>query len=180
MSVSTQLQQALQTHIDKHQAQFNSNPMAYIDPESQSPAAISGTEQGDQIQWQTYVRDDKATLCDLAKALEVEFPAQLEQLFCSVYSGNLPAQIDGHGVELLLPWNEEDFVRLQQNITGHVLMKRRLKQQDTVFIGLTEQDDLLLTVRLNDGAVCLEYVGKEPHHVLAENISALLDAIEVS
>ena len=179
MSVKAQLQSALQAHIDQHRAQFNTNPMAYIDPESPSPAAIAGSENDEQVQWQIYERSDGATLTDLATALEVTFPAQLDELFCSFYSGNLPAKVDGHDIELLLPWNQDDFVRLQQNITGHVLMKRRLKQQDTVFIGLTDQDDLLLSVRLSDGAVCLEYVGKEAHHVLAPSICALFDILDV-
>ncbi|WP_462157943.1 SecY-interacting protein [Pseudoalteromonas sp. GB56] len=179
MSVKAQLQDALVAYIDQNQAQFGTNPMAYIDPESPSPAAIAGTEIDEQVQWQLYERSDNATLTDLAKALEVNFPEQLQELFCSFYSGNLAANVDGHSIELLLPWNEEDFVRLQQNITGHVLMKRRLKQQDTVFIGLTDQDDLLLSVRLSDGAVCLEYVGKETHHVLAASISELFDILKV-
>ena len=50
-------------------------------------------------------------------------------------------------MELLQAWNEDDFDLLQQNITGHVLMKRKLKQaSQRVFIGLTDQDDLLVTV----------------------------------
>lgn len=177
MSVKAQLQQALQTHINNHIAQYDSHPMAYIDSDSPSPAALAGTEEGEHVQWQVFERDDNADLSALADALEVNFPIALDALFCSFYSGNLPAVIDGHAVELLQPWNEDDFVRLQQNITGHVLMKRRLKQQDTVFIGLTEQDDLLITVRLSDGAVCLEYVGKEVHHELAPSISAFLEAL---
>ncbi|MCG7545168.1 SecY-interacting protein [Pseudoalteromonas sp. MM17-2] len=179
MSVSTELRRCLQAHISNEQQQYGRNPLAFFDPDSPSPAAIAGTEQQQQVQWQIHERSPSADLNELAAALEVPFPQQLSELFGSYYSGNLPASIDGHGVELLLPWNEDDFIRLQQNITGHVLMKRRLKQQDTVFIGLTEQDDLLLSVRLNDGAVCLEYVGKEPHHVLADDISSLLQQLDV-
>ncbi|GMM83186.1 hypothetical protein MTsN2n4_04130 [Pseudoalteromonas sp. MTN2-4] len=87
---------------------------------------------------------------------------------------------------IVIPFREElgpglcdldDFVRLQQNITGHVLMKHKLKHADTVFIGLTEQDDLLITVKLETGKVWLEYVGKRPHHVLADSLEEFLSVV---
>ncbi|MFY8272693.1 SecY-interacting protein [Pseudoalteromonas sp. SSDWG2] len=179
MSVKTQLKEALDTYIDNFKATHGHNPMTYIDPQSPSPAAIVGTEQDELVQWQVFTRPEGDSITDLGNALEVDFPAQLHELFCSFFSGNLIAKVDGHDIELLLPWNDDDFVHLQQNITGHVLMKRRLKQADTVFIGLTDQEDLLLSVRVSDGAVCLEYVGKEPHHVLAQDISEFLGLLMI-
>ena len=119
------------------------------------------------------------SLSDLASALELSFPAGVDEFYGHMYGGSILARIDGHRVELLQAWNKDDFELLQQNITGHVLMKRKLKQPETLFIGLTEQDDLLVTVQVNTGEVCLEYVGKKPHHVLAPNIESFLKALEV-
>lgn len=112
------------------------------------------------IQWQAIVREPAGSLADLANALELEFPDELNQFYGHMFAGSILASVDGHQVELLQAWNEDDFDLLQQNITGHVLMKRKLKQAPSVFIGLTDQDDLLVTVLVETGEVCLEYVGK--------------------
>ena len=58
-------------------------------------------------------------------------------------------------------------------------MKRKLKQAPSVFIGLTDQDDLLVTVLVETGEVCLEYVGKKPHYVLAKNLSEFIASLAV-
>jgi len=55
-------------------------------------------------------------------------------------------------------------------------MKRRLKQPETVFIGLGSEDDgLLVTIDNQSGAVGLEWVGKEQHDVLSDSLAAWLD-----
>jgi SecY interacting protein Syd len=57
---------------------------------------------------------------------------------------------------------------------AHVLMKRRLKQDDTLFFALTDEEDYILSVVLKTGAVMLEKVGKEPHREIAKNISEFI------
>ncbi|KZN49113.1 hypothetical protein N474_24870 [Pseudoalteromonas luteoviolacea CPMOR-2] len=152
-------------------------PLTQHDSDYPSPCEKGQPNTHGQIQWQATPRKPLEDLTDLAKALEVEFPEPLHAYYGAVYGGNILAKFEGHEVELLQVWNEDDFVNLQQNITGHVLMKRRLKQDDTIFIGLTEKEDLLITVKLNTGEVCLEYVGKPPHHVLAANLEVFLEQL---
>ena len=53
-------------------------------------------------------------------------------------------------------------------------MKQKLKQTPTLFFGLTDQEDLNLVVNNDTGEVCLEYVGKGPHEVLAKDLVAFL------
>ena len=61
-----------------------------------------------------------------------------------------------HGLSLLQTQGPEDAERLLQNITGHILMKRKLKQPETVFIGLAhEADDLLVSIDNQSGVVGL-------------------------
>ncbi|WP_442961769.1 SecY-interacting protein [Pseudoalteromonas sp. SMS1] len=154
-------------------------PLIQHDTAYPSPCEKGQPDAHGQIQWQAISRRPRGSLADLAKALEVEFPEPLHAYYGAVFAGNVLATFEGHEVELLQVWNEDDFVNLQQNITGHVLMKRRLKQDDTVFIGLTEKDDLLITVKLSTGEVCLEYVGKPPHHILAANLGAFIEQLSV-
>ncbi|OCQ18434.1 SecY-interacting protein [Pseudoalteromonas luteoviolacea] len=152
-------------------------PLIQHDADYPSPCEIGQPDAQGQIQWQAISRTPTQNLDDLAKALETEFPAALHAFYGVMFGGNILTQFDGNDVELLQVWNDEDFINLQQNITGHVLMKRRLKQDDTVFIGLTEKEDLLITVKLKTGEVCLEYVGKPPHHVLAASLEEFIKSL---
>ncbi len=176
MSVAEQLFDLISAYCQSHQETQGALPQIEHDEAWPSPCEVA-TNDG-LSEWQPVRRASAASLTPLSEALEVAFPDELSDFYGHLYSGNLPASIDGHRIELLQPWNEDDFVRLQQNITGHVLMKRKLKQPETVFIGLTEQDDLLITVSLTDGGVYLEYVGKTPHHQLAPSIGEFLQRIE--
>lgn len=179
MTIVNQLKQLHQNYIEQVQARTNKLPLMEHDPQWPSPCENGAVDEQGFIQYQAVARQPSANLNDLAKALEVEFPDALSQFYGSFFSGPIRGQLDDHHIELLQVWNEADYDQLQQNITGHVLMKRKLKQPETLFIGLTEQDDLLVTVQVNTGEVCLEYVGKKPHHVLAPNIESFLKALEV-
>ena len=82
---------------------------------------------------------------------------------------------DRHGAcELLQVWNEEDFERLQQNLIGHLLMKKRLKQAPTLFFALTDEDDFVLSVLNSTGEVVLEQVGRPPQKVISPSLPAFI------
>lgn len=159
---------------DTYKTKYGTLPCIYYDKAWPSECEVGEPMADGQIQWQAKAMPKESNLYALAAALECQFPESLSALFSEFYGGNIIAKFDNHEIEILQPWNFEDFERLQQNITGHVLMKRKLKQADTVFIGLTEQDDLLITVNLATDEVCLEYVGKEPHYVLAASVEDFL------
>lgn len=173
-SLTTLMETIHQQYAAATEHQYGHRPMIQHDPNYPSRCEIGDADNAGNIQWQAVVRTPQQGLEDLAKALEVTFPPALHAYYGAVYAGNIQAKFDGNDIELLQVWNDDDFVNLQQNITGHVLMKRRLKQDDTVFIGLTDRDDLLISVKLNSGEVCLEYVGKPTHHVLAKDIESFL------
>ena len=179
MSVSTKLDKLHQAFSEKCLERTGKLPVIEHDSAWPSPCEQGEVDEQGLIQWRAVPQQPAGSLEDLAKALELSFPEDLSPLFGHVYAGNLLLSVDDHHIELLQAWNEDDFSRLQQNITGHVLMKRKLKQPETVFIGLTEQDDLLITVLVESGEVCLEYVGKKPHHVLATSIIEFLDKVAV-
>ena len=179
MSVAMQLAQLHQRFSEKTIKNTQKQPLIAHDEQWPSPCEIGTADENGMIQWQAVVREPAGSLINLANALELEFPDELSQFYGHMFAGSILASVDGHQVELLQAWNEDDFDLLQQNITGHVLMKRKLKQAPSVFIGLTDQDDLLVTVLVETGEVCLEYVGKKPHHVLAPNIESFLKALEV-
>ena len=179
MSVAMQLAQLHEKFSEQTITNTQKCPLIVHDEQWPSPCEIGSADEHGMIQWQAIVREPTGSLTDLANALELEFPEALSQFYGHMFAGSVVANIDGHQVELLQAWNEDDFDLLQQNITGHVLMKRKLKQAPSVFIGLTDQDDLLVTVLVETGEVCLEYVGKKPHHVLAKNLSEFIASLTV-
>ncbi|WP_273048278.1 SecY-interacting protein [Pseudoalteromonas sp.] len=179
MSVAMQLAQLHTQFSEKTFKKTSKYPLIAHDEQWPSQCEVGEVDEQGNIQWQGALQQPTGSLNNLASALELEFPKELSILYGHMYGGSISASIDGHKVELLQAWNEEDFNLLQQNITGHVLMKRKLKQPETVFIGLTDQDDLLVSVLIHTGEVCLEHVGKKTHHVLAPNIDAFLKSLEV-
>ena len=84
----------------------------------------------------------------------------------------------GGNLQLLLPWNQDDMVRLQQNLVGHVLMKRRLDQPETLFFAVTDEEDFILSVDNQSGEVVLEQVGLLPQEVLAPDLASFLASLE--
>lgn len=116
-------------------------------------------------------------LNNIESALDITLPPQAHELFCRYFSHDINAQAEQGPLVLLQAWNEQDFDRLQKNIIAHIMMKRRLKQADTVFFALTDKDDLLLSILLETGEVVLEVVGKEPHQIIAANLTEFMASL---
>lgn len=134
------------------------------------------------VKWQPISRqtDPSANLHHLGTALEVKIPEIIEHFYCAYYADHLAVNLDGRVMTLLQVWNEEDFVRLQENIIGHVLMKRRLKQPDTIFIGVTDDDEELISIIPSSGEVVFEYVGRTPHQIVANSLQEFIRYLTVA
>lgn len=164
----------VQSYIDQS-TKDNMGLVTYFDKDWNSPCfQTQGTpdiDNNEELEWHPFLRTDKASLHNLEEALEIKIPADLQVLFCRYYSHDLNAKADYGNLTLLQVWNEDDFDRLQKNLIAHVLMKRRLKQEDTLFFALTDEEDYILSIVLKTGAVMLEKVGKEPHREIAPNLA---------
>jgi SecY interacting protein Syd len=148
------------------------SPCLQIDAHEQANKA-----DGDKLEWRPFLRTDKPSLSNLEEALQITIPQELQQLFCRYYSHDLNAKTDDGALTILQAWNEEDFDRLQKNLIAHVLMKRRLKQDDTLFFALTDEDDFILSILLSNGAVMLEKVGKAPHREIAPSLTMFMKSL---
>lgn len=159
----------------------NQGLLTYYDEEWLSPCLINETSQAndstfvpldnDLVAWRPFSRGLKHDLSNIESALEINIPAELSYLFCGYYSHDFNALAPDGPLTILQAWNEHDFERLQKNLIAHVLMKRRLKQPDTLFFALTDQDDIILSIDVATQAVVVERVGKEAHKKVADNLS---------
>ena len=128
-------------------------------------------DKNGEIVWRPHTRSVPARMDNIADSLESVIPEQLSEYYGGYYSANIAAKTQRGELELLLPWNEEDFERLQKNLIAHILMKRKLRQAETWFFAVTDQDDFNLAVLGNSGEVVLERVGCEPQEVIAQSLS---------
>ena len=59
-------------------------------------------------------------------------------------------------------------------------MKKRLKQELTVFFAVTDEDDLILSFNNQTGEIWVEAIGCEPHKKMANNIDEFLASLTVN
>ena len=134
--------------------------------------------------WQPVLQSDHVAHANrfdnVGVAMELDINEQYAEFFSLYFSEGISAKHEKGELTLLQAWSQDDFERLQQNLIGHLMMKKKLKQQPTLFFAVTDQDDLNIVVNNITGQVCLEYVGKEPHEVLADDLASFLESCQPS
>jgi len=142
------------------------------------PASLSPCQQGDivdnTVQWQPVLQQPAADFTNVEQALELQLHTDIKTFYQLYYGAGLAASHPRGKLALLMVWNSDDVKRLQENIIGHIIMKRRLKQRETVFFATTEDDEILLSVLNSSGEVYLEHVGREVTEKLADNLADFL------
>lgn len=173
MDILSALERFVSEYIQQHQQQ--QLPMVtQFDQEWVSPCSEYEGEQDEWIPWQPVKQDENCQFTDFEKALDIKMNPELAGFFTHYFSNNLDAEAQKGTLQLLLPWNKDDFERLQQNLIAHVLMKRRLGQDDTLFFAVTDEEDFIISVHNPTGNVVLEQVGLEPQETLAENLTEFI------
>lgn len=168
--MSQQLTLAWQNFIDNwfSLAKDNHFPTIEHDPDWPSPCEF---EEGGSLHWQPVKIDEKLSFDNVEHAMELKLNQEFTEFFTLFYSDNLNATHENGPLQFLQAWSKPDFERLQQNLIGHLMMKSKLKQAATLFVAVTDEDDLNIVINNDTGEVCLEYVGKEPHQVIAGSLS---------
>ena len=172
-SIENALEQFLTQFVEQFKEKHNHLPVVEADDKWISPCE-QGKYSNDANYWQP-VKADGLSFNNVEQALELTLHESVKHYFTSYYAESVDADCEEGRLSLLFPWNEDDFARLQENIIGHILMKRKLKQPETVFFAVTDQEDFILSIENETGAVWVEQVGKAPHKKLSDN---LVDFIE--
>lgn len=74
-------------------------------------------------------------------------------------------------------WSEDDFIRLQENLIGHLVTQRRLKLPPTQFIATLESEFDMISVCNLNGEVILETFGTTKRRVLAADTASFLSQL---
>lgn len=142
-----------------------------------SPCTKQDCKDGDTITWRPVKQEGENSFTAMEAALELKMDEQLKTFYCRYYADHFEAVAAQGSLSLLQVWNKDDFERLQQNLIGHVLMKRKLRQAETLFFALTDEEDFIISVLNSTGEVVLEQVGKEPKEVLASDLTSFIQSL---
>lgn len=133
-------------------------------------AELSGAlAEGDAVAWQLAEREVSDKFSHVEEAMAIELPQSAKVYWNSFFSANVTIDSEFGIIELLQPWNEEDYLRFQQNLVGHLLTQQRFKLPPTVFIGVIYDGEQVVGVD-QQGQVWLEVPGRKKRQLLAESL----------
>lgn len=168
---------------------------AYIDKLGESPRYYPRGENSDCIEgdmaeelewskhdeflvfWKPVKRQDVGSFGNVESALELALHSDIHRFYGDHFSAPLLFDSKWGQGELLQAWNLTDFGYLQQNIIGHLMMKKKLKQEPTWFVGVLEDGDKMLTVDNSDGSVWIEIPGEKPSERLSDNLNSFIEQL---
>ncbi|WP_114324695.1 SecY-interacting protein [Candidatus Colwellia aromaticivorans] len=177
------LHQFSEQYITDYQQTHACLPTVEQDEEWPSPCEQGATEKNPspegEVYWQPMAieKSEELSFENVESALDLTLHNDIKTYFTLFYSESLDARCDEGELSLLFAWNKKDFERLQENLIGHILMKRRLKQKETIFFAVTDEEDMIISVDNASGAVWVERVGCKPHKQLSDSLTQFISQL---
>ena len=141
-----------------------------------SPCVVEN--RGECVLWQPQPFSAERHLAAVERALELELQPAVVKYYTTQYAGDMQAIFEQQAITLLQVWSEADFVRIQENLIGHLVMKRRLKQTPTLFIATTFSDAEVVSVCNLTGEVLCETLGTPRRETFAPDIRTFLNKLQ--
>ena len=132
----------------------------------------------DRVLWQPQPFTLPTTLAAIERAVDIQLQPEISAFYTTQFAGDMTATFAQQPITLLQVWSEEDFTRLQENLIGHLVMKRRLKQTPTLFIATTESEQDVIAICNLSGEVILEQPGTKKREVLSPSIEIFLKDLQ--
>ncbi|WP_297202255.1 SecY-interacting protein [uncultured Pluralibacter sp.] len=132
----------------------------------------------DAVFWQPQPFLPAQDLGGVEKAIEIALQPSLHTFYTAQFAGDMRARFGERTLTLLQAWSPEDFLRLQENLIGHLVMQRRLKLSPTLFIATLESELDVISVCNLSGEVVLETVGTRRKTVLSASLASFLPHLE--
>lgn len=133
---------------------------------------------GERVFWQPQPAALPENLDAVARALDIRLHPDAAPFYTSQYAADMRARSGDLHMELVQVWSEEDFIRLQENLIGHLVTQRRLKLPPTLFLATTDSELELISLCNLSGEVLLEQFGSKQRKVLAPSLAAFLAALQ--
>lgn len=175
---NTPVQKALLTfttsYITNYQNYHQQLPVVEADKKWTSPCE-QGKYDTEKNFWKPVNITSQLSFTNIEQALNINIHSDIVDYYTYIYSESIDAETQDGKLSLLLPWNKNDFERLQQNMIGHIMMKQKLKQKITLFFAVTDEDDMIISLDNESGEIWVEQVGCIPHKKLADNLAQFLN-----
>jgi SecY interacting protein Syd len=168
-SLSEMMKHFFDCYIEQYQEKHGQLPSIDVDEDWPSPC-LQGLHNDKESFWHPIKMDEPVNFDNVAQALELNLHEDIQTYFTTYYSESINATCSEGDLSLLLPWSSDDFKRLQENIIGHILMKKQLKQPITIFFAVTDDEENILSVNNENGEVWVERVGCFPHKKLSDSL----------
>ena len=152
-------------------------PLAEQEADWPSPCLSEDVAQGESGPWQLVRRQASDRFAHVEEAMSIDLHESAKAYWNSYYSANITIDSEFGIIELLQPWNEEDYLRFQQNLVGHLLTQKRFKLPPTVFIGVVYDGEQVIGVD-QQGCVWLETPARKKRQPLADSLELWLQHAE--
>lgn len=137
-----------------------------------SPCIIKN--QDESVYWLPQPFSSVARLDGVERALEISLHPDIHAFYTAQYAGDMTAQFDSHPCTLLQVWSEDDFVRMQENLIGHLLTQKRLKLSPTLFLATTDSEMTMVSLCNVSGQILMEEFGTRQRQMLSPDLSTFL------
>lgn len=165
-----------QRYCDAWQQQRGTDPRSEALYGVPSPC-ITRTED-DAVFWRPQPFPPGRDFSGVEKAIEIVLQPPLRTFYTFQLAGDMQADFGGRQLTLLQAWSEDDFLRVQENLIGHLVMQRRLKLSPTLFVATLESELDVISVCNLSGEVVLETVGTRRRTVLSASLASFLSHLE--
>ncbi|MBT1487718.1 SecY-interacting protein [Dickeya dianthicola] len=137
-----------------------------------SPCIVA--TQDNQVHWLPQAPIVPVRLDGVERALEIQLHPDAYAFFTSQFAGDMTARFECLECTLLQAWSDDDFIRLQENLIGHLLTQKRLKLSPTLFLATTDSEMALISLCNLSGNVVLEEFGTRQRRILSSDLSDFL------
>ncbi|BCQ36290.1 MULTISPECIES: SecY-interacting protein [Erwinia] len=142
------------------------------------PSPCVTATHNDEVWWQPQPFTLAKNLDAVERALDISLQPSITGFYTAQFAGDMMGTYAGHQVSLVQVWSEDDFVRVQENLIGHLVMKRRLKHSPTLFIATTESELEVVSVCNLNGEVIIEQLGTQKRQVISPSIENFLISLQ--
>lgn len=161
-----------QRYVAHWQRLYNHAPCSRELYDIPSPCRVE--QRGQQVFWLQVDLPEKETLDKVELALDLQIRPEAHLFYTEQYAGDMAALWDGLSLVLLQVWSAEDFVRLQENLIGHLVMQKRLKLSPSLFLATTDVELEVISLCNLTGNVVLEKIGSRQRTPLTSTLDEFL------
>ena len=176
-TIKTALLNLFTRHAKVWKEEKNTLPQQFFDATWISACQVD-TLSAEMMTWAPIEREAQINLSNIEDALAVTLHPSITQLFCSFYADGIPCLYEGHPIDLIQVWNEDDFNLLQENMIAHFMMQKRLKKPASMFIASCSDEMQVISILNDTGEVQLETLGKKQEAILASSLAEFLDKLQ--